>query len=176
MDYEAVLFGAVMLVALAEGVMSWRWVAPYFRSGIPVFGSRIPYEPLVLPDRLEVSLTDKLRSNATSSIVVHRLSDVAFAFREPMYEKGMRLRYTPLMHGTIEFKPYDRAIEVYGRLNWTPIVLMIAFVIEANALPVGSRPLVIGVVGIIMGICYLVQALRYRSVVRELRRDANDSA
>ena len=169
MDTDTLLITIVLAVGLLEGVLSWRWARLYYRSGVPIYRHRRPYLGFGEMGGLDSVLTQQLRSSSTSSIVVKRVGDGEFAFREPMFERGFRFRYTPIMHGHIEFVSTERALTVTGRLNWSTLAIVCYVAYSIRSAWHESMAVFIGIFLVFLAICYLVQLARYRAVAKAVQ-------
>lgn len=167
--FDAVLI-LVFATVLIEKLLTWRWNAIYFRFGLPVFRARIECSNLRLEDGLEDSLNQAFDLGDAAGLSFHRLSESALAFRRQKYKQRFRYSDTSAMRGMIEYHPYERAITVVGRLNWTAMVVIGLLARELLSAPHNASLVFLGGIGVAEVISYTRQILRYRKVTDVVRR------
>jgi hypothetical protein len=160
----SIAFLALIAITIAETVLAARWNRAYFRSGLLIFRQRIGFVGAIQSLPAAAHLDALLKGRWGPSLLFRELSPGELAFREALFEFRL-LSYTPIMHGHIEALPAELVVLVEGRLNWSTLgfVLMIALVLD-RASSLVFLPFFVVVVGLI----YLIQALRYRRVTTAL--------
>jgi len=159
---EAWLFGLVILVGVAETLLSLVWNRLYFSIGIPIFRRKVdvssPGPRVPATDRLEAALT----KSAFPPLAFHSWAPDHYGFREKGWRGGLRLGYTPIMRGRLTFQPTAARVEVVGLLNWFTL-FFVAFAFFAVPRD-GSRFL--WFLAGLLGLIYLMQSRRYGQVAR----------
>lgn len=160
---EMIVFGIVVLIAIAEIVVSARWNRWYFTVGVPIFRRRI--------DRAEglagVDLDALQKSTATvagTPLLFRTLDSGVIAFREKAF--GGSIHYAPLMRGVIRHDPGEPSVVVLGLVNWTMLALVLALLWLVRGDLGDATPWLIGTFAIL----YLIQGVRYGRVAKALRR------
>jgi len=130
-------FAVLAVIFILETILSWSWVAPYFRHGIPIFSKTVPFCVLTSSTAISEQLSRELQRGFWRSQEFHPISEDAVAFREKAFEFRIMFSYTPIMHGLIAMSPLERIIVVKGFLNW----FFIAFSVLAVPMAVGTTPI-----------------------------------
>ena len=164
-----VLFIILFFVAIAELILSGRWVPFYFRTGIPLFWRSFPFleQPTISPD----TLSEKFHSGFADPLLFRVITPSEIAFRERFF--SLRLfSYTPVMHGLIRIDQLQHKVTVTGYANWFVIALAAAFIVlhysfsqlEIHYLPVSL------IIFLFLGILYVIQAVRFNNVFKMLEQ------
>jgi len=160
-----VLIFATIAVAIVELALSVLWAPVYFRFGIPVFTWSA--RPRVRAERLPPAedIASRLHPGVFTPLVMRELTPDLYAFREAAWRSRLRLRYTPVMRGTLEI---DRSgsLKVVGRLNWWILLLAASFAtFAARVGSIASPPgAVLTLFLILLAGFYGTQRRRYRAV------------
>lgn len=162
-----ILFFTVFSLMLVEALLRLKWNRLYYRSGFRLYKKRFQYVKRADLQKLGRDLTTRLKSKAAPNIVVHPISQTELAFREQNFDQMFKLRYTPIMHGIVEFVPQERIIVVSGRLDWSTIGFLVLFLKIASLSIVGI--LFFGFSPLIIAACYWMQIGRYQAVELELQ-------
>ena len=141
----------VIAIAVAEVVLSWKWNRTYFTVGLPIFARRVER---TLDDLPLDELARSSKTAAASPLDFRRLEPDLIAFREPVFPQ-----YLPVMRGVI---CRDR---VAGLLNWYVLATAIVLAVMLGRSVVIIAPAFLGAFGIL----YLIQAVRFNRVARQLR-------
>jgi hypothetical protein len=147
----------VVAIAAAEVVLSWKWNRTYFAVGLPVFVRRVErtFDDVALDE-----LARSSKTMAASPLEFRRLEPDLVAFREQVLGQ-----YIPVMRGVI------RRDGVAGLLNWYVPATAIVLVVMLGRGVVIVAPAFLGAFGIL----YLIQAVRFNRVARQLRRQTTTS-
>jgi hypothetical protein len=152
----------VLLVLIAELVLSLRWNRAYFTIGVPIFRSRVD-RPQGLADVPIEELTRRSATAAGAPLVFRHVAPNAIAFREKPF--GGTIHYAPLMRGVIRYTAGEASVVVAGLLNWTFLALLLAF-----ALLLGKDFDGVAIYfAVAFAILYLIQGLRFARVAKALR-------
>lgn len=107
----------LVVVAIAETVLSSRWAPFYFLNGIVLFKKTASFveTPNLSPD----DLTTQFSQGLAAPIVFFPIDEGLIAFREKMISFRF-FHYTPVMHGLIRIDRDRREISVtgYWLLSW----------------------------------------------------------
>ena len=154
--------GSILAVAILDFVLASRWNHFYFKVGVPVFVRRIErpqgIQDLSLPD-----LSTSSKTAAAAPLLFHRIDPTTVAFREPIL--GGVMHYVPIMHGVIRHDVAEGVVRVMGVLNWFAIVFVVSFAILMGRKFVEIVPML----GLVFGVIYFIQAVRYNRVAKKLR-------
>lgn len=160
-----IVIGSILLVAVADLVLAAKWNRAYFLLGIPIFARRIE-RPEGIGD---LNLSELSRSTATAGgapLLFHRLSPDVVLFRDQIF--GGTIHYIPIMRGVIRYDAAEGVVRVRGLLNWFALVFVASFAVLMGSDFVELLPYICGVFGVI----YLIQAVRYNRVAKQLRLNA----
>lgn len=158
-------FIVMVVIAVVEMILSARWNATYFTTGLPIFVRRV--ESMTRVEELSVeALEQGSKSFAGPSILFHQLTPDAIAFREK-YSGGF-FHYTPVMRGLIRRRESDATISVIGFVNWWLLALLILLVWIFKG---DLRESIF--MAAMMGAVYLVQFVRYGRVAKAIARSAS---
>ena len=158
-------FIALAIIGIAEMILSARWNATYFTTGLPIFVRRV--ETMARVEELSVeALEQGSKSFAGPSMLFHRLTPHAIAFREK-YSHSF-FHYTPVMRGVIRRRESDAAISVIGFMNWW----LVAFIILLLWIFKGDLHESI-FLGAGLGAIYLIQFVRYARVAKRIADSAS---
>lgn len=166
---EGVFFTIVLIAAAVDLYGHLAFSLGYFRLGIPLYRTRLPWNAVVVPAGLDHYLTDRMHSDALPSLVFRRLSESEIGFREKHFEWGFKWRYTPMMHGIIVFSPTERAAVITGRMNWYPLTFSALIVSTLLNATIEARLLIACFMFAVLGACYVSQLSRYRSTATVLQ-------
>jgi hypothetical protein len=161
-DSQSLVFLAVVLVAVVEMIMAWRWYRPYFEYGIPVFRTSVkaPTSSTLTPEPGRLEYECQKRFKAPFSF--RKLGPASYGFREKHTSAlSLRLHYTPIMHGSLRFEPSSATLVVTGYLNWFAVVftLFMTYTVLNDGAAFFLAALAAGV-----SFIYLVQRHYYRQV------------
>ncbi len=149
--------------AIAEVIISGRWLAFYFRSGIPLFVKS--FQVIELPTISPDSLSQQFSTGMTEPIVFRRINNDEIGFREKFFSFRL-FSYSPIMHGLIRVDQRERKVSVIGYANWTAIVFPATFLLMdyffSHRQPTHT-PMTLFLV-CIMAALYLIQFTRYKKV------------
>lgn len=162
-----IVFFTVFSLTLVEALLRLKWNRLYYRSGFLLYQRRFQYVGHADLQKLCHDLTKRLKSKVAPNIVVHLVSETELAFREQIFDWGFKLRYTPIMHGIVEFVPQERTIVVSGRLDWSTIGFLVLVLKFAGLSIVGL--LFFGFSLLIIAACYWMQVGRYQALEIELQ-------
>jgi hypothetical protein len=162
--FIACLFVFGLVVLLVELVLSARWLPFYFKVGIPVYKRILVVQPgisrIPTAGEVEAALPE---SGKSAPILVRRIDDNSFAFREKLFYFG--IVYSPIMHGYMKCNPTTGKIITRGYLNWYILLLSCCFLISLLALPIGGINIVIPLcLLVLMAYIYSMQKKRFRQV------------
>lgn len=169
------LFPLTFLAAVAELVMSIFWVRGYWTFGIPVFTAtrKVAFGAHGLPAIADVA--PAFSGGIFPPLAFRAFDEHAIAFRESFQPRFMALNYTPLMRGIVRFNRMNSSVEATGYCYWWTIMFVALFTtltLEADspALPDAfvTEAIMLGFLAFILALLYLVQAIRFRSVVKEI--------
>lgn len=162
MNPFVITFGIVLAVAILEYVLTLKWSAGYFATGIPIFWRRID-RPSGLGD---VDLDDLQKRSATfagAPILFHRFDAERIGFREKSFAGS--IHYIPLMRGLIRHRREESSVMVLGLVKWWAVLLIAAFAFHMGRHIVD----VLLYIGIAFGVLYLIQSVRFARMARGLR-------
>jgi hypothetical protein len=165
MNWMVLSFAAVLAIAIAELILSWKWNRSYFSFGIPIFLRRVE-RPSGLAG---VDLDELPKSCATAAgapMVFHRLGTDRIAFREKPF--GGLIHYSALMRGVIRHQPEESSVVVVGLMQWYAVALLVVVAVALGAGIVAILPLI----GLAFGVLYLIQGVRFYRIANALRTDA----
>ena len=168
------LFIVLIILDIAELVLSGIWNKFYFNKGIPIY--KVKYQ-LVQKENLKSlypSLEYAFKSNKKLlKFKCHKFNEGIIGFREKMFDFGIGFKYSPLMHGLIRFNAITMEIEIDGYLNWfLPIFFMLWYILIWQILfPFSndSTKLVFGIFATVFPVLitislYLVQKNKYKEI------------
>jgi len=152
-------FSMLGVVAAIEIVLSLRWNAAYYTTGVPVLVSGIestrPLDQIALDD-----LAASSRTATGAPLAFRRLAPNVIAFRESAYQ------YLPLMRGVIRRKEGQAQISVEGLANWYALL----FVVVLIAVLRRTITVVLPYLGFGYALLYFIQAVRYLRVAKFIRK------
>ncbi|MGQ0600540.1 MAG: hypothetical protein ACT4QE_02445 [Anaerolineales bacterium] len=167
---NVVLASIVLITLLVEVVLSATWNQSYFTIGLPIFSQLVS----VTPKHPKLPSTDQLESHfqhmLAPSLVFKKLTTNQYGFRESMFEfKFFAFRYTPIMHGLLQFDSENKESQVVvtGYANWTVSVLLTIGLASTLPAIINSLPGSLGgllIVGLFLSVLYVIQAVRFRNV------------
>jgi hypothetical protein len=159
-DPQSLAFMAVVLVAVVEMIMAWRWYRPYFEHGIPVFRKSVqaPTSSALAPEpgRLEYECQKRFKA----PFLFRKLGPTSYGFREKS-TSSLRLHYTPVMHGSLRFEPSSASLVVTGYLNW--FILVFSIFITYTVVKMGTA-FFLAALAAFVSLIYLVQRHYYGQV------------
>jgi len=118
------LFLIVVLIVIAELIVSGTWQRFYFTTGIPLFKKSIR-----LPDPPELSenlLNERFPGGFWVPLRFKQMSPHEIAFRETLICFHF-MNYTPVMHGLVRYDQKMNELHVIGFANWFIVALIIFF-------------------------------------------------
>lgn len=151
------------LVIVIEIILNWKWNAPYFRVGIPIFMRRIERTGGVANIDLD-PLEQSTKTAAGAPLVFRRLGPDLIAFRERAFGG-----YIPMMRGVIRSNAEEPSIVVAGLIHWSVVVVAIVLVIFLRRGVLNIAPYFLG----LLGVLYFIQAVRFNRVATKLRGPAH---
>src|SRR5438445_9865476 len=154
-------FALLLLVGITETVLSLRWNRTYFSVGIPIFRRVLsaldPRPETPSPERLEAALS----KSVFPALAFRTLDGDRLAFREK--GGGLRLGYTPVMHGKLTFQRMAARVEVVGSLNWFVLAFVGFAIVFVTGL--GDPIFLLSLVGL-LALIYAIQCGRFARVAR----------
>jgi len=163
---EEVLFITFLLIFVLELILNCTWISFYFRYGIPIFKYEVK-RPTLKPLQCDNKEMEKAIPNSIfDRIIIHRLSDSDFAFRESYSLLEIRFSYPPVMRGSMRLTPSGN-IRIVGFLNYFPIFLSILIISSM----IGEQPHVdmlipVSFLFVFWGISYVIQYIRFKTVAK----------
>jgi hypothetical protein len=163
-----IVTAAFAISIIADLVFSLTWTPAYFRTGLLLYSRRFPARPASNWPLPPHELEDEFYSPLAASYAFRSLSPREYAFREHIVQLSL-FRYTPLMHGLLDWNFVENHVLVTGRANWFPSVLYafgvagsLPWTLERGALYLVPAILITAVFG---GI-FAIQAYRYTGIGR----------
>jgi hypothetical protein len=155
---------AIACVAIIiEIILNWKWNAPYFRTGIPIFLRRIEKRGGIAGIDLE-ALEQSTKTAAGAPFAFRRLGPDLIAFRERAFGG-----YIPMMRGAIRSNAEESSIAVAGLLHWSVIIVAIVLAVFLRRGVLDVAPYFLG----LLAVLYFIQAVRFNRVATKLRGPAH---
>jgi hypothetical protein len=162
-------FIILIIIVIAELIMSGRWFPFYFRTGIPLFRRSFSFleQPTISPE----TLSEKFHSSFIDPLLFRAIGPHEIGFREKFLSFRL-FNYTPVMHGLIRVDQLQHKVTVIGYANWFVIFFAATFI--AIHLPFAQSevhylPLSI-VVFIYLAILYVIQTVRFNRIFKTLEK------
>ena len=159
----------LVVVAIAETVLSSRWVPFYFLHGILLFKKTASFveTPNLSPD----DLTTQFSQGLAAPILFFPIDEGLIAFREKMISFRF-FHYTPVMHGLIRVDHDRREISVTGCANWFALLFAITFpaAFVTNSPAKSELGFVIPFLLILFGSLYAIQYFRYTRILEAIKQ------
>jgi hypothetical protein len=116
----------LVIVIIAELLMSGAWFPFYFRTGIPLFRRSFRFfeQPAIFADNLAAAFAGFLEP-----IIFHSISLHEIGFREKFLGLRLSFSFTAIMHGLIRIDNSQHEVSVTGYANWY-IMCLIAMIIS----------------------------------------------
>jgi len=153
--------------AIAEIIMSGRWLPFYFRNGIPLYLKS--FQVMEPPTLSADDLSRKFSSGIAAPIIFHRIRNDEIGFREKAFSFRL-FNYTPIMHGLIHVDQSKYTVKMVGYANWTTIIFPIAFLsidYSFSQRQPTHPPTTLFLVAI-FAVLYLIQFIRFNRVFKFL--------
>lgn len=173
--YAFLIFGLLLLL---DFFAQQRWLAWYYRFGLPVFRASAPLagrassgsdssSPAQFGGQTPAALEAQFKARpAHPSIQFHLLPGGALAFREKLFENRGGFKYLPVIHSTARLHPQRGEVFIAGRLNlwaiFTLVYILYRSAVEPSFVPVALLAL------LVLVLSYGAQASINRQVLREL--------
>ena len=167
MDVVPVILLLVVLVA--ETVLSATWKKVYFTRGIVIFAKKSSVDSAMIQGKsasaFQLHFDNIFRGQR---MLFREIEPGVVAFREEMVEfRFMALRYPPIMHGIVAVESGIGKPVVKGMLNWTVVAFFGIFLwISLGALNASLLSLVFPLLAAFMVmLIYWIQYRRYKKIL-----------
>lgn len=110
----------IVVIFVAELIVSGLWIPFYFRTGIPLFRKsfRFSERPMFSADEL----SHHFQSGILAVLVFHESSPGEIAFRQGFMKFSFFPSHYLVMRGLIQVNEWKHEVSVTGYTNWSPIL------------------------------------------------------
>lgn len=172
--YAFLIFALLLVVDLFA---QQRWLALYYRLGLPVFFVRAPaaknnpLRPAQWTQETARDLEARFRGRpAHPSIQFRLLPGGALAFRERLFENRGGFKYLPVIHSTARLHPQRGQVTVTGYLNlW--VIFTLGYILYRSTVEAGFLPVALLAL-LVLALSFAAQAGINRQVARDLSGEA----
>ncbi len=149
-----IFFLIIVLIAIAELIVSGTWQPFYFTWGIPIYWKSVR---LSAPPELSIDiLNNQFSQDEYIPFLFKRINRHEIAFREVFFSL-QRINYTPIMHGLIRYDDKIKELKIIGLVNWfSPLFIM--FLISISI----SWSIFVPIIGIMLIVLFTGFFIQYR--------------
>ncbi|MDA3800161.1 MAG: hypothetical protein PF692_13915 [Kiritimatiellae bacterium] len=162
------LFPVILVVVIAELIVSGTWQKFYFTTGIPVFKKAVRLSES--PELSSDVLNDRFSGGFWGPLCFKPMSSNQIAFREAIFCFHL-MNYTPVMHGLIRYDERMKELQVIGFVNWFAPLFILCFIAMASSLPSSEEGIDIMFTVFPIGLfasLYFIQFSRFSRVYKAL--------
>lgn len=161
----------LIVVIIAEWIISGGWFPFYFRTGIPLFRRSFRFfeQPAISPD----NLTTEFTGGFFEPIVFHAISSHEIGFREKFSSFRLSFAYTAVMRGLIRIDHSHHEVSVTGYANWYIvcfIIMIISFGFSSFGIKFGQVEATLFLLAFFLFI-YFIQFWRFSKIFRYLDKE-----
>lgn len=152
---------AVILISflLIETILLLSWNRTYFRFGIPIFVKRFPFFGSLDEPFDARYLEQNFEGVYVPNIFFRRISSKECAFRENLWNFRI-FSYIPIMRGLVRGDEGEKSLYIIGYVNWYVVICTMYILGSAVFYSFASwTPMFI-----LIAICYVTQAIRFKKV------------